>query len=253
MISISLFDNNYPVKTFISVQDDLSRTGWEDEKARNAILAGYVGVDLKRVVYGEQTHSANVLAVTDNPQERRLEHVDESFTVKWKGGYDSMVTSLPGVMLCVSTADCLPVFLYDTVHNAIGIAHSGWRGTCGGIAVSTIDVMKRLYGTDTGKLAAAFGPSICGDCYEVMEDVLVHFRGRYSPEEMKLIARKKGGDKYLLDNKAAVRLDLINAGINPDNIYDAGICSYESPDFASYRRDGRVEHYEQTLSGIVLV
>ena len=198
-------------------------------------------------------YSGNVLAVTAKSSEDRLVHVDETLTVKWKGGYDSMVTSAPGVMLCVSTADCLPVFLYDAVNHAVGIAHSGWRGTCSGIAVSMIDAMKRLYGTRPDDLKAVLGPSNCGNCYEVKDDVLIHFRKRYDDGEMEQIVRPKGEDKYLLDNKAAVCLDLIKAGIDPKMIHDTGICSFESPDYASYRRDGRVEYHQQTLSGIVLI
>lgn len=253
MISIPFFDDKYPVRTLISGQDDLPRDGWGIEASRNAMLTDFVGVNVNRVVYGEQTHSANVLAITEETPEGRLEHIDETLTVKWKNGYDSLVTSLPGVMLCVSTADCLPVFLYDTANHVIGIAHSGWRGTCGGIAINTIEVMRRLFGTKPENLTVALGPSICGDCYEVRQDVLQYFSDRYDSDEMRQIARPKEGDKYLLDNKAAVRLDLVKSGIIPEKIYDTGICSYESSNYASYRRDGRVEHYEQTLSGIVLM
>ena len=253
MIAVPFLDDDYPVRTVISGQDDLYRTGWKEDATRNAILAEFVNADLRRVVYGDQTHSGNVLAVTAKSSEDRLVHVDETLTVKWMGGYDSMVTSAPGVMLCVSTADCLPVFLYDAVNHAVGIAHSGWRGTCSGIAVSMIDAMKRLYGTRPDDLKAVLGPSNCGNCYEVKDDVLIHFRKRYDDGEMEQIVRPKGEDKYLLDNKAAVCLDLIKAGIDPKMIHDTGICSFESPDYASYRRDGRVEYHQQTLSGIVLI
>ena len=99
----------------------------------------------------------------------------------------------------------------------------------------------------------AFGPGICGNCYKVSDDLITAFSNRFSPEEIRELFRPKQEGKYLLDLKKAIKLELIRTGFLPVNFTDGGICSYESVNYASYRRNGRTEPGRQTLSGIVLL
>ena len=94
-----------------------------------------------------------------------------------------LITNEPGVTLATFYADCVPLYFYDPTHKAIGLSHSGWRGTVGNIAKATVEAMQKAYHTDPADLIAAIGPSICQDCYEVSEDVIEEFRQAY-PETL---------------------------------------------------------------------
>ena len=73
-------------------------------------------------------------------------------------------------------ADCVPLFFVDPVHRAIGLSHSGWRGTVGRMGKVTLELMQEQYGTDPAQVFAAIGPSICQECYEVSGDVIGEFQ-----------------------------------------------------------------------------
>lgn len=264
--SIDFFDSRFPVKTIISEQEDCIRyEGWCDDGTRTPILEKYLDMPLKQVVYAKETHSGSIRSITPEHPEGIPEYVDERYAVRGPGGYDAVVTAVPGVLIGLRTADCLPLFLYDPANHAVAMAHNGWRGVCSGIAGNTIEVMKKCFGSDPGDIVAAVGPCICGNCYEVGEELLDFFAERYGQEEVKSFfidrperadesgrTEKTGPRKYSLDIKKAVWADLEKAGIKPENFFDSGICSFENEHFASYRRDGRYPPERQTLTGIVL-
>ena len=253
MQSISFLDDHYPLKTVISDREDCqSYSEWQDGVSRKSIIEAYLRTPVKRVFYASETHSGSVLAVPDE-NGGSLAAVEESLILGPPGGYDAMVTSFPGILLCVWTADCIPVFLYDTAKHAAAIAHCGWRGICNGIVGNTLKVMARRFGSSPENILAAFGPGICGDCYEVGGELIRAFSARFSREELGELFRPKENGKYLLDLRQAIVTELIEAGAEFSNIFDTGICSYESESFASCRRDGRSIPCRQTLSGIVLL
>ena len=253
MRSISFFDERYPVRTVYTENSDPPAVpGWDEADVRNAAMASFTGVTVSKVVYAKEIHSGSVFAVTSKDGGGKIVHTEEAFITKPPGGFDSVITDIPGIMMCITTADCLPLFLYDTKNHAAAITHCGWRGTGSGIASNTIRKMGELYGTDGTDLIAAIGPCICGNCYEVGEELIDAFSMTFSDDEIKGFFTPKGNGKYLLDNRAAVLCDINRSGITPDHIYDTGICSFESPGFASYRRDGRVIPSRQTISTIVL-
>ncbi len=288
MRSIDFYDSRFPVKTVISEQEDWIRNaGWCDDASRVSVLEEYLKLPLERVVYAKETHSGSICIISREDPFEKLVHIDERYSVKGPGGYDAVVTADPGILICLRTADCLPLFLYDRKNHVAAMAHNGWRGVCSGIAVNTVDVMKKNFGTDPENIIAAIGPCICGNCYEVGEELLDHFKGRFGQEELdgfftKRISGKtvsgenlsgrpdpdetsrnlsgkeksdpagSGQNKYSLDIRKAVIADLKKAGIAAGNIFDTGICSFENRDYASYRRDGRVPPEKQTLTGIVL-
>ena len=288
MISINNFDSCFPVKTVISEQEDWIRNeGWRDDISRAAILEKYMKMPLRRVVYAKETHSGSICIIRREDPQESLAHIDERYSVKEPGGYDAVVTADPGILICLRTADCLPLFLYDKKNHVAAMAHNGWRGVCSGVAANTVDVMKKSFGTDPDSIVAAIGPCICGNCYEVGEELLDHFKGRFGQDELNGFFTKRssgksvsgesvsggpdpdeisrdlpgieksdpegsGQNKYSLDIRKAVIADLKKAGISAGNIFDTGICSFENRHFASYRRDGRVPPEKQTLTGIVL-
>ena len=144
---------------------------------------------------------------------------------------DGLITNEPGVTLATFYADCVPLYFYDPTHKAIGLSHSGWRGTVGNIAKATVEAMQKAYHTDPADLIAAIGPSICQDCYEVSEDVIKEFRQAY-PETLhkKLFYRKPNG-KYQLNLWEACHQNFLTSGIREENILIPNLCTCCNPDF----------------------
>lgn len=147
---------------------------------------------------------------------------------------DGLVTNLAGVPLMVYTADCLPVFFYDPVRNAIGAAHVGWRGILNRLAIKIIELMSDHYHTHAHNLLIAIGPAI-GVChFEVRGDVWKPFRKRYTAAE---VFRENDARQYL-DLRLALKEDLIGASIAAENIEIINACTFCSPDdFFSRRRN----------------
>ncbi len=253
MQSIPSFDENHPVKTFFTRSEDWQRNkDWLEPGRQSALLRDCLCVPLKQIRYARETHSGSVLAIPDE-NGGSIEIPEEAEILGPSGGFDSMVTSVPGVALCIWTADCIPLFLYDPKKHIAAIAHCGWRGICNGIVGNTIRVMARRFDAQPENLITAFGPGICGKCYEVGEELIPAFSRLFPEEEIREFFRPKQNGKYLLNLRKAISFEFLRMGIAPESIRDAGICSYESESFASYRRSGPSEPCRQTLSGIVLL
>jgi polyphenol oxidase len=108
----------------------------------------------------------------------RQNHGDRIQVVRTPGYFpdtDALITDQPNLFLVVQTADCLPVFLVDPVHRAVGLVHAGWRGTSIQIAAKTVQAMVKEYKTPPEQLEAYLGPSIGPCCYAVGEDVSKEF------------------------------------------------------------------------------
>lgn len=253
MNSISILDDRYPIKTvFTNNSDWQSHEGWHRVECRNAAFQEYLRVPLTRVFYAYEEHTGNVLAITSSNVED-LEAMDKNRIPEQIGEYDALVTDVPRTMLCICTADCLPLFLYDPEQNVAAIAHCGWRGICNGIVSNTVCSMVDRFGTDPGSVVAAFGPSICKRCYEVGGELKDAFARRFLPQEVQSLFMPLPSGKFLLDSRGAVALELLRAGVRQEEIHDVGICTFESDDYASLRGEGAyVEAVRQTISGIVL-
>ena len=187
------------------------------------------------IVIPRQTHTTNVRVITDVPTSEELQDVD------------AVVTHLKDFCLCVSTADCVPVLLYDKEKQVIAAIHAGWRGTVGRIVEKTIEVMRIQYGTEGKDLVACIGPSISLESFEVGDEVYAAFEE--AGFDMARIARRN--EKWHLDLWEANRVQLLANGVLPEHIEVAGICTFQCyEDFFSARRlgikSGRI------LSGIML-
>ncbi len=140
-------------------------------------IAAAVGFDTDWMVFSYQTHTVNVRVVTAEDRGKGFARERDYTDV------DGLVTDVPGLVLTTFYADCVPLFFLDPVRRAVGLSHSGWRGTVNDIAGATVRTMQEQYGTKPEDVLAAIGPSICQDCYEVSEDVVEEFRAHY-PEEL---------------------------------------------------------------------
>ena len=188
-------------------------------------LADAVGFQVEDMVASDQTHTTNVRVVTEEDRGNGI--------VKSKAFHDvdGMITNVPGIVLCTYYADCVPLYFVDPIHHAVGLSHSGWRGTVGKIGKVTVQKMEQEFGTRPEQLLAAIGPSICQDCYEVSEDVIQQFRNAFPENDWEELFYKKENGKYQLDLWKANRLVFQEAGIPAENISMPGICTCCNPQF----------------------
>ena len=184
-----------------------------------------LGFTPEDVVNARQTHSDTVLLVDDRNR--------GNLTVKGASPEcDALITNTPGLALYVSTADCTPILLWDSVTGAVGAAHAGWRGTAAAIGAKTVEAMTREFGTKPENIRAAIGPNI-GFCHfetdaDVPEAMLAVFG-----EEVRPFIRQQG-EKYYVNLKEINALVLRRAGVTHIEISDC--CTMCQPDrFWSHR------------------
>ena len=210
------------------------------------------------VVASHQTHTTNV---------RRVSSADKGKGVTRKKDYsdiDGLITDESGVLLACFFADCVPLYFVDPVHHAIGLAHSGWRGTVGRMGQKMIDSMSDAFGTRPEAVQAAIGPSICQSCYEVSEEVAVAFAKQFTPDRNlaveylqryqqeitetdidNCLLQDKDNGKYQLDLWYANYCVMREAGIPAEQIAVTDICTCCNPQFlfshrASHGRRGNL-------------
>ena len=139
---------------------------------------------------------------------------------------DGLITDVPGICLVTSFADCVPLYFVDPVKKAIGLSHSGWRGTVGKIGKKTVEMMSEHFGSDPGDILAAVGPSVCVDCYEVSEDVIEKFRENFEEKYWEELFYRKENGKYQLDLWKANELIFREAGILPEHMAVTNVCTH---------------------------
>ena len=182
-------------------------------------MANALGVEEESFVFSHQTHTTNVRKVTLEDKGKGLVRPLDYQDV------DGLITDIPGLCLSTFYADCVPLFLVDPVHKAIGLSHSGWRGTVGKIGNVTIQRMKEEYGSSPADMIAAIGPSICQDCYEVSEDVIIEFQKSFATKHWNDLYYKKENGKYQLNLWKANEIILEEAGVLRENIAVTNLCT----------------------------
>lgn len=188
-----------------------------DENFRR--IAEVFGASPEQIVCSRQTHTTNIRLVTKEDCGKGTVRETDYEDV------DGMITDIPHIILGTFYADCVPLYFVDTRQKAIGLAHSGWRGTVERMGEQMLQAMKNAYGTRPEDVVAAVGPSICQACYEVSEDLAEAFRQK-APGEWKLILQEgKEKGKYQLDLQKANQLILIHAGVPGRQIAVSDICT----------------------------
>lgn len=179
-----------------------------------------MGIRCEDMVFSQQTHTANVRVVTESDRgcgiTKPLPYRD----------VDGLVTNIPGICLVTFYADCVPLYFVDPVRHAIGLSHSGWRGTVGGIGKETVRIMQKEYGCDPKDILAAVGPSICQYCYEVTEDVISAFREKFREEDWESLFYRKENGRYQLNLWRANELIFLEAGIRKEHIAVTNLCTH---------------------------
>lgn len=166
----------------------------------------------------DQTHTTNI---------RKVGIAECGYGVTKEKPYtdvDGLITDEPGVILSTFYADCVPLYFVDPTNKAIGLSHSGWRGTVGRMGQKTLEAMGEAFGTKPEDVIAAIGPSICQDCYEISEEVAKHFYKEFEGHGDEILINK-GNGKYQLDLWETNEIVLLEAGILPEHLAVTNICT----------------------------
>ncbi len=189
-----------------------------------------IGAEGTTVVTARQTHSTDRCFVETNEQARGPQP-----------DCDAMTTKLTGALLAIQTADCLPVLIADPKSGAMAAIHAGWRGTAGRITERVVADLMLMHGVKPRDCIAALGPSACGECYEVGEDVIERYKKEFGYWR-KLLTNSKEGAKAHLDVRAANVQQLKFCGFVEEHIHAADYCTMHQSDlFFSYRREGKLQ------------
>ncbi|HEX8954264.1 MAG TPA: peptidoglycan editing factor PgeF [Polyangia bacterium] len=186
-------------------------------------LAAAGGFDWARLYTAKQVHGARVALVVEGTLPERVAETEA----------DVVATAVPGAVVGVYTADCVPILLSDG-EGRVAAAHAGWRGTVAGVANAAVEALVSI-GAQRERLRAALGPSICARCFEVGEEVAAAFEN-LAPSS---VIRHDAASKPHVDLWEANRRVLAAAGVRPEAIDAAPPCTMCEPErFFSFRRDG---------------
>lgn len=195
-----------------------------------ALLCSTLGIEDGNLILPHQNHGIEVRQIA-----REFLSLPGNVRAMLLEGVDALMTDVPGVCIGVSTADCIPILLYDSSNGACCAVHSGWRGTVARIAQKAVAAMRGAYGTKPSELCAAIGPGISIDHFEVGNEVYEEFAS--AGFDMKAISRMEG--KWHIDLPECCRRQLVEAGLNPESIRASGECTYSDTDkYFSARRLG---------------
>ncbi len=209
----SVWDYNAPYYFNLSFSVDDFR---ENVLKNREAFFNLLGLSPEKAAFQKQVHGDKIICVKDPGN---------------TGESDAMITDSTGIVLCISTADCTAVFIYDSKQKIIAAVHSGWRGTHKRITEKTVRKLKNDYHCNPDDLFVFLGPSISRVNYEVGKEVAELFESRYLSID---------GGRYLLDVSLANYEMLINEGIPSNQIQRSPLCTFEYYElFHSYRRDGK--------------
>lgn len=145
---------------------------------------------------------------------------------------DALITNSSSIALCVSIADCLPIFIFDPVTFSLAAVHSGWRGSCARILAKAIALMQKTFGAEPSNFISYIGPAAQSCCYEVGEEVAQSFPAEY--------VIRTDFPKPHLDLQKMNKDILLQHGVQDTNLEVANECTICSPELLhSYRRDGK--------------
>lgn len=181
-------------------------------------IAKAIGVCPEDMVFTNQTHATNIAVAGEKDRGRRFLETD------------GLVSNTPGVCLVTFYADCVPLYFLDPVKRAVGLSHSGWRGTVNKMGKKTVEKMTEIFGSRPSDIIAGIGPSICQDCYEVSEDVIYEFKGSFRKGLWESLFYQKGDGKYHLNLWRANKEVLLEAGVFEINMAVTNVCTHCNPE-----------------------
>lgn len=202
---------------FSTMNFSIDRGDSPEAVAENYRRIGEVlGCSPEDMTASHQTHTTNIRRITAADRGKGIVRPRDYEDV------DGLITDERGIVLVTYYADCVPLFFVDVRNKAVGLAHSGWRGTAAGMGECMVRAMGQAFGTKPEDLRVAIGPSICRDCYEVSEEVAKQFTEKLG-EQVATPGKQPG--KYQLDLWLSNRLILERAGIPGEGIAEPDICT----------------------------
>jgi len=201
------------------------------------------------MVTSDQTHTVNIRTVTARDKGKGVVCARDYTDV------DGLITDVPGICLVTLYADCVPLYFVDPVKRAIGLSHSGWKGTVKHMAVKTAEAMTEAFGCHPQNIHTAIGPSICQECYEVSDDVAEAFqeafrgtddilyeinsKGLYDCHDRSILVKGRDASKFRLDLWLCNLILLRKCGIPAENIEITDVCTCHNSSYLfSHRASG---------------
>lgn len=215
----------------------------ENQQANLCLLATKLQILPQQITFPFQTHSDTVKIINSD-----FFRLSDSRKKTYLNGVDALITNLPYVCIGITTADCVPVLIFDKVNKVVAAVHAGWRGTCSRIVEKTIQQMAITYGTKPEEIFVSIGVSISPEVYNVGEELIAEFeRGKFPVNE---IFSCRNNLLYL-DLWKANKWLLMQSGIPKNQIEIARVCSFTHSDkYFSARKLGIKSG--RMLSGIML-
>ena len=193
------------------------------------LFCNYLNISSDNVYLPHQIHGDEILKIDESFSEISADEKAERLN-----GVDALISNIKNICICVSTADCVPILIYDKENDVIAAIHAGWRGTVKRIVEKTISKMRDEYNTNPEDCISLIGPSISKERFEVGDEVYDMFKNeKFNMKDIASlfpIANNLGKHKWHIDLWAANKLQLIGTGIKESNIEIAGICTYDNAD-----------------------
>lgn len=194
------------------------------------LLSAELGVATDHIIMPHQTHGTEIRHIAADflslPAETKRLVLE---------GVDAVMTNESGICVGVSTADCIPILIYDCEKHALAAVHAGWRGTVQCIVMKAVAAMRQTYGSTPAELKAVIGPGISLEAFEVGDEVYEQFLS--AGFDMEPISRRE--TKWHIDLPECNRRQLLDCGVSENNITVSAVCTYSnSADYFSTRRLG---------------
>lgn len=189
-----------------------------------------IEVPLEKLVLSDQWHHNEILEVNTSHEGMGI------FRTRNYNDVDGLFTKVKNLPLVTFYADCVPIYFYDPVLEAIGMAHAGWRGTASAIVLDMLKLFEK-HGSLIENIEVSIGPAVCQSCYQVDQKVIEAMTFDFNIDH--LIRYKMNEDRYYIDLKNINREILIHGGVSEGKIEVTTHCtSCEEEMFFSHRRQG---------------
>jgi len=192
-----------------------------------SLLRSALGMDLTQAAWVDQVHSDKVL---------KLDAANRPKSGGSLGEGDAIITNESQIPIFIFIADCLPILFFDPTHQAIGLAHAGWRGTVSHIAAKTLLAMGEAFGTRPEEVRTVLGPCIGSCCYEVGQEVFQRITDVFPWGGEVLSGASK--NHWKLDLSGANARQLLEIGMKEENLIRSEICTIKNNElFYSHRAE----------------
>jgi len=209
-----------------------SRIGWDKDKIKmKEQISDLIEVPIENIINVKQVHGTNIVVIDSN-----INNYQDISQIE----ADGLVTNLPKMALITYHADCVPVYFIDIKKKAIGLAHSGWKGTFNNISGKLIKKMEQRYNSKKEDILVGIGPSIGPCCYEVKDDLIQMFTEKYGQFDNLFV---EDNDKVFLNLWRVIYLQILEEGVPKENIVFSNTCTSCNVDkFYSYRKEKGIDN-----------